>query len=382
MILDRLFSKDDENLDAQRRDVDRILDHIVSLLPKGTLPELTSVDQLPGTRGSFGYSAGNPIPVNGPVGESVYIFRLRSRSGQKFYYQRLGFTKHVELNRQIDVFELVSTDGLKWVVLYFSMLHTRRSRKAPDGLSLASWREHAVPVGVMAKLGAFGETNHRSEDFPRCLPEYLRGNPLLQQAHLADILAEKMAGLLRDMSISPRPYSFVELCARLQPPGLGREEAAFLRSLESSAKPDAQLASTLLQSSRSVPPEPPAGPVANQTRKPAEILISGEGGPFMGIIMPIAARVSEYISQHDKETFARWARLPDAQWTPSFGERFALAFAYHIVELKERRAAMPPEFYTVAAELHLEALPPLDRPLTDEVRDVLGRFIAGRKAAD
>lgn len=209
-----LFRVDDEPLDAQRADIDAV----VAQMPDGTTFAMTSVDVLPGSHGPFGYSISNPIPVNGPIGESVYIFRLRSKSGKPFYYQRIGSTKSLEFNRPIDVFELLSGDGRDWVVLFFSMYHVRRSTQAPEGLSLVSWKKHKIPFGIAAKLGAFGSTTQRSEDFPACLPSITAANEDLKVIgpNIPTVCAGVIQKVLQDTKVASRPYSYAKLCEQLQ----------------------------------------------------------------------------------------------------------------------------------------------------------------------
>lgn len=90
------------------------------------------VDEIPDAVGSFGHSPTNPIPVRGPVGQVSYLSRLITDSGQSIFGHRIG---HIDL---IDVYEVVSVDGIEWDILYLSMYHPRNSRKAPSGYSLAN----------------------------------------------------------------------------------------------------------------------------------------------------------------------------------------------------------------------------------------------------
>lgn len=89
------------------------------------------VDELPDAVGSFGHAVTNPIPVRGPVGQVNYLSRLITGSGQSILGHRIG---HID---RIDVYEVVSIDGIEWDILYLSMYHPRNSRKTPSRYSLA-----------------------------------------------------------------------------------------------------------------------------------------------------------------------------------------------------------------------------------------------------
>ncbi|MBI1921866.1 MAG: protein kinase [Geobacter sp.] len=108
-----------------------------------------AVDALAGAEGDFGRDLGNPIPVNGPVGELVYISNMTLPNGVKVMGHRLGTVG------RIDVYETVALDGSQWDLLYFDMYHTRKSRQLPSGYHFLSTPE--------AFLFA---TNSNVQDFP------------------------------------------------------------------------------------------------------------------------------------------------------------------------------------------------------------------------
>lgn len=116
------------------------------------------VDELPYAEGDFGRSEDNPIPVNGPIGEVIYLSSLKTDGGNRVLYHRLGSTDGS------DVYETVSIDGRTWDLLYFSMYHPRKSRKAPSGYSIAKMNEQPLLYG----------TNRRVDSFPYGLQEAIR----------------------------------------------------------------------------------------------------------------------------------------------------------------------------------------------------------------
>ena len=112
------------------------------------------VDELPDAVGLFGHTPTNPIPVRGPVGQVNYLSRLITGSGQSIFGHRIG---HID---GIDVYEVVSVDGIEWDILYLSMYHPRNSRKTPSGYSLAK----------TSKLGPFFTcVGFKVDDFPSAM---------------------------------------------------------------------------------------------------------------------------------------------------------------------------------------------------------------------
>ena len=54
-------------------------------------------DIIPGSYGRFGHDRTNPIPVNGPSGEFVYLSRLRlRRTGSMVFFHKAGSVDGIE----------------------------------------------------------------------------------------------------------------------------------------------------------------------------------------------------------------------------------------------------------------------------------------------
>jgi hypothetical protein len=116
-------------------------------------------DVVPGAHGQFGFEPTNPIPVNGPFGQLIYLSSLRTLSGQKVAFHRLGsFSK-------LDVYELVSLDGTQWNILFLNMNYLGKSALSPNGFEKArtesrflrglNIRVDAFPVGLYAAAADF-----------------------------------------------------------------------------------------------------------------------------------------------------------------------------------------------------------------------------------
>ncbi len=181
-IFGRLFRKSSappSGVDATFRKIDAFLndDAFRNSLSPAELRVLfesgESADELSNGHGEFGRTVTNPIPVNGPAGELLYLASLRASDGSFVMGHRLG-----SIGR-IDVYETVSASNV-WDLLYFSLYHPRRSRKAPQGYSLLS---KLTTLELTA-------TNTTLPQFPSGIPEAVRaaakgiGLPTSSTGHL------------------------------------------------------------------------------------------------------------------------------------------------------------------------------------------------------
>jgi hypothetical protein len=167
-----IFGPKNKRSSVARREADELFEKIAQLLGDENLQNAVNhpmikekivggldVDQLPDGIGEFGRSAENPIPVNGPLGELVYLSLLKTRiANQRLLFHRLGSVE------SLDIYETVSIDGGKWDILFFSMYHPRKSRKSPAGYALAEPRSQPLLYG----------TNRRVEGFPYGLQAAIR----------------------------------------------------------------------------------------------------------------------------------------------------------------------------------------------------------------
>jgi hypothetical protein len=137
----------------------------------------TDVDQREGGIGEFGRSEHNPIPVNGPLGELLYISQLVTRTGTHVMGHRLGSMNNV------DVYEIASFDGACWDILYFDMYHPRKSRRAPAGFRLEA---DGFILATNEKVPAF--PSGMREAISRCTRDFLRiplvSSKFQDEAHL------------------------------------------------------------------------------------------------------------------------------------------------------------------------------------------------------
>ncbi len=93
-------------------------------------------DQLPNATGEFGRAPTNPIPANGPLGEVLYLSKLRTKDGCPVMFHRVRSEQGA--SGILDIYEVLSLDGKIRETLYLSMCHPRKSRKVPEGYSYAS----------------------------------------------------------------------------------------------------------------------------------------------------------------------------------------------------------------------------------------------------
>ena len=79
---------------------------------------------------SYGFSPNDPIRVNGPLGEQLYIAMLRGMDGQAVIGHRLGSLQ------QLDVYEVATSDFTQWAVLVFDMYYLSKDTVAPAGFTI------------------------------------------------------------------------------------------------------------------------------------------------------------------------------------------------------------------------------------------------------
>lgn len=190
-LLNRIFGSakngDDEPLEEQKKD----------FLKSSMSPEDVNniwCDQIPGAYGSFGTTSTNPIPVNGIIGEIVYMSGLRSKTGVGFYYHRLGSLSSPPSNNPIDEYELVASDASEWRKLFFDCYYPRRSMKVPDGLTRIPWNSLNDTLKVLFKLPC-GGANIKIDNFPMGLPDVIQASKQLNS--FSPGLGAEMANRIR-----------------------------------------------------------------------------------------------------------------------------------------------------------------------------------------
>ena len=152
--IESIFSKLSDFLGDESQQNSKMPPQMKQMLEKGE-----SVDEISGAHGEFGKCLTNPIPVNGPIGELVYLSRLaKLGTDAKILFHRLG-----SINT-IDIYETVSIDGLFWDFLYFSYYHPRKSRIAPKGYIIRDVQSQPLFYG----------TNRNVPDFPIGLQSAIR----------------------------------------------------------------------------------------------------------------------------------------------------------------------------------------------------------------
>lgn len=116
----------------------------------------------------FGRSPDDPVPVNTPLGELIYLSRLRDEAGRAVLFHRLGARAAPRTRHIVSVYETVTADGGRWDILYLDPCHRRRSRLAPSGYrsaTAAEDRPRATGIGL------------QTADFPNDLPRLFAGAP-------------------------------------------------------------------------------------------------------------------------------------------------------------------------------------------------------------
>lgn len=126
-------------------------------------------DELPNGAGEFGRAISNPIPVNGPIGELLYLSSLRTRTGSQVMFHRLGSSSLCDDETgedfHIDTFSVLALDLSAQEDLHFHMYHPRKSTKAPAGYTISA----SLDFGNILT-----GTNSFVAEFPAGLDDHIR----------------------------------------------------------------------------------------------------------------------------------------------------------------------------------------------------------------
>lgn len=129
-----------------------------------------SCDVISDSYGEFGREATNPIPVNGPKGEILYLNNLRTLENEPLIFHRISYQEVAGLDEAVDIFEVTNVKGTKWDILFLHMYHPRNSNVAPKqlmlskdnsifsnlpvGLGITSWSPN-FPFGLIKSIDSF-----------------------------------------------------------------------------------------------------------------------------------------------------------------------------------------------------------------------------------
>ena len=127
-----------------------------SSMPTGLQSMLKENDFSREVSGGYGFSPCDPVRVNGPIGELIYLSCLRSKGDVGFIGHRLGSFN------ALGVFEIVSEDLSSWHILYLDMYWRQKDLHAPHGLNLTSQSRDSSLVA-----SGLSVTNRFLRDFPR-----------------------------------------------------------------------------------------------------------------------------------------------------------------------------------------------------------------------
>ena len=142
----------------------------------------------------YGMSASDPIRVNGPIGEIVYISRLKSPNNKGYLGHRLG-----SLNG-LDIFEIVSDDFKDWKIIYLDMYWKTKDAFAPNGTSYST---DAIGISATNSFMARFPANFWQEALIATEQQF--GIPFIVKLYLKDI----------DYEIAERPLEHMKALSRV-----------------------------------------------------------------------------------------------------------------------------------------------------------------------
>src|SRR5665213_84181 len=119
---------------------------------KQQISQKQSVDIVPGATGEFGKCVTNPIPVNGPIGELMYLSALRKYPDDKVIFHRIGS------KGAVDIYEIRSLNDDERSHLFLNMYFPKKSSLAPSG--------YVVRQPDRSDVRFLRGVNTRMENFP------------------------------------------------------------------------------------------------------------------------------------------------------------------------------------------------------------------------
>jgi hypothetical protein len=147
-------ASDSTNLDALRARVRKLLtDEQFQNANQLWVEEPRRGIDILGSPHELGLNAENAIPVNGPIGELIYLSSLRV-GGEPVIFHRLGSAS--SSRGMVDHFAWQSITSNRTGTLFLDFGFDRRSRRAPAGFDLATSLDDRNPIyGTTARLPSF-----------------------------------------------------------------------------------------------------------------------------------------------------------------------------------------------------------------------------------
>jgi hypothetical protein len=93
-------------------------------------------DEIKHASGAFGYTATNPIPLNGIDNINNYFEKLRLITGESFAFKRIGREDPETLPFPVDVYEISNAETEVVATLYVYAYHGQNSAKVPEGFKM------------------------------------------------------------------------------------------------------------------------------------------------------------------------------------------------------------------------------------------------------
>ena len=98
-------------------------------------PTGTDQDEMPEGYGEFGLEITNPIPTASIPDSYFYLDRLRTLSGEKITYDRIGGMKAPNIKHTVDGYS-ISANGKQIAIIYICAYNKKTSSKAPKSFKL------------------------------------------------------------------------------------------------------------------------------------------------------------------------------------------------------------------------------------------------------
>ncbi len=127
-----------------------------------------------------------------------------------------------------------------------------------------------------------------------------------------------------------------------------------------------------------------AGKVIRNTNGKSSIILDNKDGKcdFMALLFSMFIVFSDNLNDEDKQIFTKWTGLPLSPWSQTHREIFALALMHHLHELKETAALVPDALQGAMEMFPPNLLPPLEKPLSNDIRRLFNKIFSGMNDID